>query len=201
MVRYPATRKETRGRKKRPTNHPSVERQTEVRRKRSTLFLPHKSIMCQAYAAKVLVARLRLRWIIHPGGFVSPLKYTEFMNRAYHMVGVGVNLHTCVFNHAATLHRAGHWGALKRREGMQPAMWKPSGALSRTAKNRLSTRFGKRNCLCFCGSTATNCSMKPSRKSWQACIGKQSAGSHQWLQRCWPWHSSLRHTPAFRMTK
>ena len=32
------------------------------------------------------------------------------------MVGVGVNLHTCVFNHVAMLHRAGHWGALKRRE-------------------------------------------------------------------------------------
>ncbi len=32
------------------------------------------------------------------------------------MVGVGINLHTCVFNHVAMLHRAGHWGALKRRE-------------------------------------------------------------------------------------
>jgi hypothetical protein len=36
------TKRETRGRKKRPTNHLSVERQTEVRRKRGTLFLPHK---------------------------------------------------------------------------------------------------------------------------------------------------------------
>lgn len=78
------------------------------------------------------------------------------------MVGVGVNLHTCIFNHAAMLHRAGHWGALIRRKGMQPAMWKPSGALSRTAKNRLSTRFGKQNCLCFCESRAMNCLMKPS---------------------------------------
>jgi hypothetical protein len=27
-----------------------------------------------AYAAEVLVLRLRLRWIIHPEGFISPLK-------------------------------------------------------------------------------------------------------------------------------
>src|SRR6266566_10064621 len=30
---------------------------------------------------------------------------------------------------------------------MQPAMWKPSGALSRTEKNRLSKRFRKQDCL------------------------------------------------------
>jgi hypothetical protein len=67
------TKRETRGRKKRPANHPSVCLSTEVRRKRGTLFLPHKPTCAGAYAAKALVLRFRLRWIIHPGVFISPV--------------------------------------------------------------------------------------------------------------------------------
>lgn len=39
------------------------------------LFLPHKPILCRAYAAQMLVLRLRLRWIIHPGVFGAPKKH------------------------------------------------------------------------------------------------------------------------------
>jgi hypothetical protein len=37
-----------------------------------------------AYAAEVLVLRLRLRWIIHPEVFIFPLKETEFIGITYH---------------------------------------------------------------------------------------------------------------------
>ena len=39
--------------------------------------------MCRAYAAKVLVARLQLRWIIHPGIFRSPYERRNFMHLSY----------------------------------------------------------------------------------------------------------------------
>jgi hypothetical protein len=80
MVCHPATRRERNEREKSVPNKPyPVEISTEVMRKHGTHISPHKPILCWAYAAKVLVARLRFRWIIHPGIFVSPLKYTEFM--------------------------------------------------------------------------------------------------------------------------
>lgn len=48
--------------------------------------------MCRAYAAKVLVARLLLRWIIHPGVFRSPCERMNFMHVSYQSESLLVKL-------------------------------------------------------------------------------------------------------------
>src|SRR5579885_2026774 len=49
--------------------------------------------LCRAYAARWLVLRLRLRWIIHPGVFSSRVKQKNFMGAFYSGTCISVNLY------------------------------------------------------------------------------------------------------------
>jgi hypothetical protein len=66
-------RKKREGEKRANKPYP-VEISTEVMRKQGTLFCRISQSCAGTYAAEVLVLRLQFRWIIHPGGCISPLK-------------------------------------------------------------------------------------------------------------------------------
>ena len=56
---------------------------------------------------------------------------------------------------------------------------------SQPGKNQSSNTSREQHGLSFCESRALNCSMRRSRKSWQTCIGKRSAGSRRYPRQCW----------------
>jgi len=74
MVRSPATRRDVR--EKLATSKPrlSPKGRAHLSACLAPLFCRISQSCAGAYAAEVLVLRLRLRWIIHPGVFISPLK-------------------------------------------------------------------------------------------------------------------------------
>jgi hypothetical protein len=84
------------------------------------------------------------------------------MNRVYHIVGVGINLHTCVFNHVAMLHRAGHWGALKRRERDATSHVETLGSTQPTRRTDCPQDSESKTVCVFARIRAMNCLMKPS---------------------------------------
>src|SRR5579884_3356860 len=75
-ARWCATRQqgEMQGRNWQPTSYDSAQRAKHLSACLAPLFCRISRSCAGAYAAKVLVLRLRLRWIIHPEGFISPLK-------------------------------------------------------------------------------------------------------------------------------
>jgi hypothetical protein len=55
-------------------DQPTITQPGEAKRlSAGTIFCRISQSCAGAYAAKMLVLRFRFRWIIHPGGFISPL--------------------------------------------------------------------------------------------------------------------------------
>lgn len=62
------------------------------------VFRRISQVLGRAYAARWLVLRLRLRWIIHPGVFSSRVKQKHIMGAFYYRASVYVNSYRTWFH-------------------------------------------------------------------------------------------------------
>lgn len=74
-------------------DYSSIDKHIELIILMALVFRRISRFLCRAYAARWLVLRLRLRWIIHPGIFSSRVKQKNIMGAFYYGTCIYVNLY------------------------------------------------------------------------------------------------------------
>ena len=83
---------------------------------------------------------------------------------------------------------------------MQPAMWKPSVALSQQ-EEQIVTKICKAKLFVFLRQHRHEVFDEAFQEELASITAQQNEGNRLWLRRCWLWRSFWKPTPACPMTR